>query len=431
MEFLKFSKYNTTLKTEIIAGITTFCTMSYIIVVNPKILEAAGIPFGPSMAATILVAFIGSLFLGIYSNKPFAIAPYMGVNAFVAFTVVKLLGFTWQQALGAVFLSGLLFTILTILRLRTWLANSIPNCLKISFSVGIGLFLTFLGLNQSGIVTLGVPGAPVRVGDLSNPTVLLAILGFLIICTLMIKKFPAAILISILFITFLSFILNINQMPKEFISYPPSLSETFLELDIKGAFNISFFPIIISLVIMDFVDTIGTLIGVAYLGGFLNDKGELPEIEKPMLCDASSTMLAGLLGTTSAGVYIESATGIESGGRTGFTSIVVGILFLLSLFFYPLVSSIPSYAYGPALIIVGLLMFAPIAEINFKDLTEVIPSFTTVIFICFTYDISIGITTGFIIYVFTKTVSGRFREIHPTMWVLAILSLLFYIFIQN
>ena len=244
----------------------------------------------------------------------------------------------------------------------------------------------------------------------------------------MIKKVKSSILLSILIVTFLSFLFKLNPLPEKFVSLPPSLSDTFLKLNIKGALTIKFFPVILTLVIMDFVDTMGTLIGVSYLGGFLNEKGELPEIEKPMLCDATSTVVASLLGTTTAGAYIESATGIEAGGRTGFASIVTGILFLLSLFFAPLFSKIPPYAFGPALIIVGLLMFSPISQLNFKDLSEVIPSFITIALICFTYDIGIGITSGFIVYVFIKLVSGNARDIHLGMWVLSLLSLVFYIF---
>ncbi len=428
MEFLNFKKYNTSFGKEVLAGVTTFCTMAYIIVVNPKILEAAGIPFGPSMVATILTAFFGCMVMGVYANRPFAIAPYMGANAFIAFTVVKILGFTWQQALGAVFMSGVLFTLLTIFKLRSWLANSIPESLKIAFSVGIGLFLTFIGLNEAGIVALGVPGAPVKLGNISSPQVLLAIFGFILMSCLMIRKTKGAILLSILIITFLSFIFKLNPLPEHFVSLPPSLSETFLKLDLKGALTIKFLPVVLTLLIMDFVDTMGTLIGVSFLGGFLDEKGELPEIEKPMLCDATSTVFASLVGTTTAGAYIESATGIEAGGKTGFTSIVVAVLFLLSLFFAPIFSKIPAYAYGPALIMVGVLMFSPISQLNFKDLTEVIPSFVTIVLMCFTYDIGIGITSGFIIYVFIKMISGKREDIRGGMWILAGLSLIFYIF---
>ncbi len=428
MNFFNFKKFNTTLSREVLAGITTFCTMAYIIIVNPKILEAAGLPFGASMVATILTAFFGCMVMGLYANRPFAIAPYMGANAFIAFTVVKILGFTWQQALGAVFISGVLFTLLTIFNLRKWLANSIPECLKIAFSVGIGLFLTFIGLNESGIVVIGVPGAPVKIGNLGTPQVLLAIFGFLLISVLMVKRVKGSILISILTVTFISFLFKLNPLPKHFVSMPPSIADTFMQLDIKGAFTIGFFPVILTLLIMDFVDTMGTLIGVAYLGGFLNKEGELPEIEKPMLCDATSTVVASILGTTTAGAYIESATGIEAGGKTGFTAIVTGLLFLVSLFFAPIFSKIPSYAYGPALITVGLLMFAPIAHLDFKDLTEVIPSFVTIALICFSYDIGIGITAGFIVYVFIKTISGNIKDIRGGMWILSGLSLIFYIF---
>jgi AGZA family xanthine/uracil permease-like MFS transporter len=424
----KLKENNTTFLQEILAGLTTFCTMSYIIIVNPKILEAAGIPFGASMVATILVAFFGCMFMGLYANRPFAIAPYMGANAFIAFTVVKLLGHTWEQALGAVFISGVLFTILTLCNLRGWLANSIPESLKIAFSIGIGLFLTFIGLNQSGIVQLGVPGAPVRVGHLTSPHCLLAILGFLLISVLMLKKFKPAILAGILTITFISFLFKLNPFPEHIFSMPPSLKDTFLKLNIAKALTPGFFPVILALLIMDFVDTMGTLIGVSFLGGFLNEKGELPEIEKPMLVDALSTVMASILGTTTAGAYIESSTGIEAGGKTGLTSIVTGILFLSALFFSPIFSAIPSYAYGPALIVVGFLMFSPIIQLNFNDLSEIIPAFSTIIFMVFTYDISIGITAGFIIYVIIKIFAGKKNDIPVGIWILSALSVIFYIF---
>lgn len=427
-KYFQFNELNTNYKTEIIAGFTTFITMAYIIVVNPKILEAAGIPVGASMVATIISAFFGTLTMGIYAKRPFAIAPYMGENAFIAFTVVKVLGYSWQTALGAVFLSGVLFTILTLLKVRGWLANAIPESLKIAFAVGIGFFLTFIGLNETGIITIGVPGAPVKVGDFHTATNLLAIAGLLIIALLMIRKFKGAILIGIISTTILGFIFGITPIPENFVSMPPDISEIFLQLDIIGAFTWGFFAVILTVFVMDFVDTMGTLIGVSYRAGLLDKNGNLPEIEKPMLADSTATIIGALLGTTTTGTFIESAAGIEAGGRSGFTSVITAFLFLVTLFFAPILTVVPPYAYGSALIIVGMLMLSPIAKLNFDDLTDVIPAFITIALMSFTYNLGIGMTAGFVLYPIAKLVGGKSKEIHPGMWILFAVSLLFYVF---
>ncbi len=426
--YFQLDELGTSVKQEIIAGVTTFVTMAYIIVVNPKILEAAGMPFGPSMVATILSAFFGTLAMGLYARRPFAIAPYMGENAFVAFTVVKVLGYTWQTALGAIFISGVLFTLLTLFKLRSWLANAIPQSLKVAFAVGIGLFLTFIGLNETGIVRVGTPGAPVRVGNLADPAVLLAIFGFLLIGFLMIRKIKGAILLGILTTTFLSFPLHVAKVPTRWVSLPPNLSPVFLKLDIGGALTWGFFAVMLTVFVMDFLDTIGTLIGVSYKAGLLDENGNLPEIEKPMLCDALATVVGALLGTTTTGTYIESATGVEAGGRSGLTAVVVAFLFLLALFFAPFFTAIPPAAYGPALIIVGLLMIAPISDIRFDDLTEAIPAFATLVLMSFTYNLGIGMTAGFVLYPLVKIAAGRGREIHGGLWILFGFSALFFLF---
>ncbi len=424
----RLREHGTNVKTEIIAGITTFMTMAYIVIVNPAILEAAGIPKGPSMVATILSAFFGTLLMGFYAKRPFAIAPYMGENAFVAYTVVKILGYPWQTALGAIFIGGVLFTIITILKLRSWLANAIPRGLKYSFAVGIGLFLAFIGLNDGGIVRIGVPGAPVRIGDVTSQAVLLAIFGILLIGILIVRKIRGAILIGILGTTFLAFILGIAKAPNQWVSLPPSLSPIFLQLDIVGALSWGFFAVILTVFVMDFVDTMGTLIGVSARAGFLDENGNLSEIEKPMLADALATVFGALVGTTTAGTYIESASGIEEGGRTGLTAVVTAILFLVCLFFAPLFTSIPSQAYGAALVIVGMLMMCMITRIDFKDYTELIPAFFVIILMSFTYNLGIGITAGFVLYPIFKLTAGKGKEIHPGLWVLFALSVLFYIF---
>lgn len=426
--FFEFKKHNTTFRKEIIAGITTFLTMSYIIVVNPKVLNAAGIPFDASMVATILTAVFGTLIMGLYAKRPFAIAPYMGENAFIAYTVVIVLGYSWQTALASIFIGGVLFILLTILKLRQWLVESVPQGLRYSFSVGIGLFLIFIGLNSTGIVVLGVPDAPVKIGDVSSWPVLLAIIGFFLITMLMLRKVPGAILIGILIVTLLSFLTGVSDAPESLMSAPPSLAPTFLALDLRGALDWGFGPVILTVFIMAFVDTMGTLIGVSSRAGFLDEKGNLPEIEKPMMADALATSFAGLVGTTTAGAYIESASGIEAGGRSGFTAVIVAFLFLIALFFAPFLTSVPAQAYGPALMVVGFMMFSPITRIKLDDFTELFPALAVIVLMSFTFNIGVGITAGFVLYPFFKVVSGRQNEVKSGLWILALLSLLFYVF---
>lgn len=424
-KFFKLDEFGTNIRQEIIGGFTTFITMAYIIVVNPKILEAAGIPFGASMVATILTAFFGTVSLGIYSNRPFAIAPYMGENAFIAFTVVKILGYSWQTALGAIFISGVFFTIITLLNVRTWLANSIPESLKISFAVGIGLFLAFIGLNDTGIVTAG---SPVKIGNLKDLKVILAIISFLIISFLLIKKVNGAIILGILSTTILGFITGDVELPKKIVSLPPDISPILFKLDISGALTWGFVAVIITVLITDFLDTIGTLMGMGLKAGLLDENGNMPQIEKPMLCDALSTIIASLLGTTTAGIYIESAAGIAAGARTGLSSVVTGLLFLLALFLSPLLTIIPAFAYGSALVIVGVFMMSPIRKLNFENFVDGIPAFMTIALMSFTYNIAIGMTAGFILLPLAYLIGGRKKEISPALWILFLFSVLFYIF---
>ncbi|UCC45768.1 MAG: NCS2 family permease, partial [Candidatus Zixiibacteriota bacterium] len=339
--YFEFERLGTNFKKEFIGGLTTFATVGYIIIVNPQILQAAGIPVGPAMVATILSAFFGTLAMGVYARRPFCIAPYMGENAFIAFTVVQVLGYTWQTALGAVFIGGVLFVLISAFRLRAWLANSIPNSLKAAFAVGIGLFLTFIGLNTTGLVKLGTEGAPVHVGNLTELSAILAIVAFLLVGFLSIKKIAGALLIGILSVAIVAFILDVAPLPEHIVSMPPSLAPIFLQLDIAGALTWGIFSVILTVLVMDFVDTTGTLLGLAYKCGMLDEKGNLPEIEKPMICDSVSTVVGALLGTSTTGTMIESAAGIEAGGRSGFTSVVTAFLFLLALFFSPLLTAIP------------------------------------------------------------------------------------------
>jgi adenine/guanine/hypoxanthine permease len=426
--YFDFSAHDTNFRKETLAGFTTFLTMAYIIIVNPAILEAAGIPKGPSMTATIISAAFGTLIMGFYAKRPFAIAPYMGENAFIAFTVVKVLGYSWQTALGAIFIAGVLFTLLTMFRVRSWLAAAIPLSLKYSFAVGIGLFLAFIGLNETGIVSLGVPGAPVSLGRMADVSVLLAILGFFIISWLIVKRVHGAIIIGILTVSVISFVLGITPLPKEIVSMPPDVSPIFMQIDIIGALSPKAFPVVLIIFVMAFVDTIGTVIGLSARAGLLDEKGDLPEIEKPLMADAISNMVAPVLGTTTTGAYVESAAGIEEGGRTGFTAVVVALLFLLALFFSPIFAAVPAHAYGTALIAIGVFMIAPIAKIDFRDYTELIPAFLTIVLISFTYNIGVGMTAGLISYPLLKTITGRRKEVPFPLWLLAAMSLSFYIF---
>nr|WP_321498484.1 NCS2 family permease [uncultured Methanolobus sp.] len=427
-DFFELEKHGTDVKTEIIAGIVTFMTLAYIIVVNPAILEAAGIPFGASMVATILSAIFGTLIMGIYAKKPLAIAPYMGENAFVAYTVVGVLGYSWQTALGAVFISGVLFTILTISGLRGKMIDAVPDNLKYSFAVGIGLFITFIGLVNAGIVSLGVEGAPLHVGALNTIPVALAFFGFLLISVLMIKKVKGSILIGILVTAILGFVLGVAQAPEQIVSMPPSIAPVLLQLDIAGALTWGFFAVILTMFTMDLMDTMGTLVGVSMKAGFMDEQGNLHDLDKPFLADALATVFAALAGTTTTGAYIESAAGIEEGGRTGLTAVVVALLFALGLFFSPLFTAIPPAATAPALIIVGLLMMGAIKKIEMDDYTEMIPAMAVIILMSFTYNMGVGLCAGFVLFPLLKLISGKSSEVKPLAWALFVLCSMFFVF---
>jgi adenine/guanine/hypoxanthine permease len=427
-QFFELSDHQTTIRREVVAGLTTFFTMAYIVAVNPAILKTAGMPAGASLTATILTAIFGTLLMGFYANRPFAIGPYMGENAFIAFTVVHVLGYSWQSALGAVFLAGVLFILLTLFRLRQWMVDAIPASLRYSYAAGIGLFLTFIGLNQAGIVTLGSPGAPVRPGHLTSVSVLLAVFGFLLMTLLTIRRFPAAILCGVLATALLSFVTGVAPAPTGWMSRPPSLAPVFFKFDLHTVFTWGFFPVVLTIFVMAFVDTMGTLIGVSARAGFLDKNGNLPQIERPMLADALATTFAAAIGTTTSGAYIESATGVEAGGRTGLTAVITAFCFGGTLFFAPFISAIPPQAYAPALIFVGLLMLAPVTRIPFDDLSELVPAFGVIVLMAFTYNIGIGMTAGFVLYPLCKLFSGRLRDVRPALWALTALSLLFFIF---
>lgn len=422
----------TTVRTEVLGGATTFITMAYIIVVNPAILSHAGLPVGPSTVATILTAVVGSLLMGLIANRPIAVAPYMGENAFIAFGLATL-GIGWQQRLGTVFVAGTLFLLITVLRIRAWLANSISTSLKHSFAVGIGLFLAFIGLYETGIVT-SAQAVPVKIGNLHDPQVLLAIGGFLLICFLLCRRVRGALLLGIAVTAAAGVLLWLGRAPQAIVAMPftgaYSLGPVALHLDIVGVLRLSFLPVLLTLFLMSFLDTLGTLVGVGAAGGMLDDKGNFPEIEKPMLVDALTCMFSGLIGTSTSGAYIESATGIRDGARTGLAAVTTALLFAGTLFLIPLVEPLQHlrYAYGPALIAVGVLMINAVRGINFDDLTELVPAFVTVVMMLFTYNIANGLTAGLVVYPVLKLATGRWRDLNAGTIVLGLLCLVYYAF---
>jgi len=448
-DFFQVQARGSSARTEVLGGLTTFTTMAYIIVVNPAILSFAGFPAGPSTVATILAAAFGCLAMGLYANRPFAVAPYMGENAFLAFGLAAL-GITWEQRLGAVFWGGVLFAVLTLLRVRSWLAAAISPSLKHSFAVGIGLFLALIGLYESGIVTSFVtglppaalavspagtllpPGAPLKLGGLGEPRVLLAIAGFALMAVLLQRGIRGAILIGMAATAVAGIALGLGTAPQAFIAIPfrgeYSLAPIALHLDLLGVLRPHLLPVLLTLFLMGLLDTLGTLVALGSAAGLADKDGNLPDIEKPMMVDAASCMFSGLVGTSTAGVYIESATGIRDGARTGLAAVTTGVLFLASLFVIPLIEPLQSlrFAYAPALVIVGLLMLASARHIAYDDLTELVPAFAAIALVVFTYNIANGLTAGLALYPVVKVAAGRTRELKPGAWLLAAMSFLYY-----
>jgi AGZA family xanthine/uracil permease-like MFS transporter len=447
----KLTKRGARVRSEILGGATTFVTMAYIIVVNPAILSFAGIPVGPSTVATILSAVFGSLLMGFYANRPIAVAPYMGENAFIAFGLAAL-AIGWEQRLGAVFVSGVLFLAITLLKIRTWLANSISSTMKHSFAVGIGLFLTLIGLYETGIITsfvagmpakalllpgievLRAPDVPLKIGDLRDSGVLLAIFGFLLMITLLAWRLRGAILLGIAVTGLVGILLGLGEAPRALVTIPFTgeyhLREIAFKLDIAGVLRLDLLPVLLTLFLMGFLDTMGTLVGVGAAGGMLDEKGNFPEIERPMLVDALSCVFSSLVGTSTSGAYIESATGIREGARTGLAAVVTALLFASSLFFIPLIEPLQklTFAYAPALIAVGVLMIGSITKIDFEDLTELAPAFASIIMMVFTYNIANGLTAGLVLYPVIKVLAGRASELNWGSLALGLLCLIYYVF---
>nr|WP_298414227.1 NCS2 family permease [uncultured Halomonas sp.] len=427
-DYFKLEAHSTSIRTEIVAGFTTFLTMAYIIFVNPSILAQAGMDSGAVFVATCLAAATGCLIMGLWANYPIAMAPGMGLNAFFTFSVVLGMGYTWEAALGAVFLSGILFLLLSIFRVREWIINSIPMSLRLGIAAGIGLFLALIALQNAGIV-VAHPATLVTIGDLSQPAALYTLAGFFVITALSYLRVIGAVMIGILGVTFVAILLGHSEFGG-IVSAPPSIAPVFLELDIAGALNVGMISVVFAFLFVDLFDTAGTLIGVAQRGGLLDKDGKLPRLNKALMADSTATMSGALLGTSSTTSYIESASGIAAGGRTGLTAVVVAILFLVSLFFAPLAGSIPVYATAGALFYVAVLMCGSLAHANWDDVTDAGPVLIAALAMPLTYSIANGIALGFVSYAGIKLLSGRYKELNPAVVVLAILFALKFLFID-
>ncbi len=415
--FFKLEEHGTTVRTEILAGFTTFLTMAYIIVVNPAILADAGMDFGAVFVATCVAAAFGSAIMGLYANYPIAQAPGMGINAFFTYTVVLGMGHTWQVALGAVFLSGILFLIISVLPIRVWIINSIPLSLKMATAAGIGMFLGIIALQNAGIV-VAHPATMVALGDMTKLTVILALAGFIVIAALDALEVPGAILIGILAVTIVAVATGVSDY-KGIVDLPPDPSPVLFQLDIGAALDVTLVAVIIAFLFTDVFDTSGTLIGVAHQAGLLDKKGNLPRLHRALISDSSATVFGALAGTSPVTSFIESASGVKAGGRTGLTAVVVAILFLLALFFSPLASTVPSYATAPALLFVACLMTQSLNELDWSDVTEYAPGVVLAFAMPFTYSISNGLALGFVTYALIKLASGRFSDAKPAVLVLA------------
>lgn len=412
----------TTIRRELLAGLSTFVTISYILFVNPSILAGAGMDFSSVYVATCVAAAFGCLVMGLYANYPIALAPGMGLNVYFASSVVIGMGVGWQVALGAVFCSGVLFLLISILPIREWIINSIPASQKLSIAAGIGIFLIFIALQSSGIVDHH-PTTLVAIGDLAQWTVLLVAIGFAVIVGLERRGIPGVIFLTILALAVVGWISGLAETPEGVFGVPLMESKTFLELDVIGALELGILVVIFSFLMVDLFDTSGTLIALLREGGLLDEEGKVQSLSRALLADSSATVVGALLGTSTTTSYIESGAGIRVGGRTGLTAVTVGILLLLMLFFAPLAGAIPGYAVAPAILFVGCIMIQSLRTINWEEATEAIPAIVTAVAIPLTFSIATGIGIGVITYVLIKLVAIRAKDIHPAM------AFLFFLFV--
>ena len=425
----KLSQHGTTLKTETVAGFTTFLTMVYIVFVNPQILGIAGMDKQAVFVTTCLIAAFGSILMGLIANLPVALAPAMGLNAFFAFVVVGAMGISWQTGMGAIFWGAVGLFLLTIFRVRYWMIANIPASLRIGITSGIGLFIAMMGLKNAGIVVAN-PDTLVSIGHLTSHTVLLGALGFFIIAILAARNVHAAVLISIVITTLIGWALG-DVHYAGIWSMPPSVTSVVGQVDIKGALNVGLAGVIFSFMLVNLFDSSGTLIGVTDKAGLTDSKGKFPQMKQALFVDSLSSVAGSFIGTSSVTAYIESCSGVSIGGRTGLTAVVTGILFLLVIFISPLAGMVPGYAAAGALIYVGVLMTSSLARVTWDDLTEAVPAFVTAVMMPFSFSITEGIALGFISYVVMKLGSGRWREISPCVVVVTLLFVLKIVFIDN
>ncbi|SCJ36885.1 Guanine/hypoxanthine permease pbuG [uncultured Clostridium sp.] len=429
-KIFKLSVNNTSVKTEVLAGVTTFMTIAYILVVNPNILGQTGMDKGAVFTATAIASGIGCFIMGLLANYPIILAPSMGINAFFTYTVVLGMGYTWQFALCAMFIEGIIFVLLTVTNVREKIIECMPDVLKHAITAGIGLFITFIGIVNAGIVQQG--GAIISLGNIKSPVVLLAIIGLMIAATLLVKNINGAFLISIIITSAIGMLFAIVPMPTGVIDVPPSIQPVFMKVfDVSRSqiFSLDMLVIVLTLLFVNMFDSIGFLLGIAQRANLLDENGNMPNVKKALLAESVSTTISSVLGTSTLATTVESGSGIAVGGRTGLTACITGILFFISLFFAPLFVSIPAQATAPILILVGFLMASSILKINFEDFTDAIPAFITFVMMPLSYSVADGIMFGIIAYTFLKLVSGKKEETKISMIILSVIFILKFAFL--
>ncbi|WP_228712282.1 NCS2 family permease [Marinobacter sp. NP-6] len=423
----KLRQHGSSVKIELMAGLTTFVTMAYIIFVNPNVMAAAGLDHGAAFVATCLGAALGCLLMGFYANWPVGLAPGMGLNAFFTYTVVGEMGYTWQVALGAVFLSGILFMIMSLSRIREWLLNSIPMSLRFAMGAGVGLFLGLIGLKTAGIV-VDSPATLVTMGSFGEPSTLLAAICFLLIAVLSHRNVFGAILLSMLVVTGIGWSMGLVEYGGV-VSLPPSLAPTWLAMDIAGALNVGMISVVLAFLFVNMFDTAGTLMGVAHRANLVDENGKIENLSKSLKADSTSSVLGSFVGCPPVTSYVESASGVAAGGRTGLTAVTVGVLFLLATFFAPLAGMIPAYATSGALIYVAMLMMSGMAHIDWKDITDTIPAIITVVMMPLTFSIANGIALGFVTYATLKLLTGQRKKVSVSLYVLCVIFIAKFAFL--
>ena len=426
-KLFKLKESNTNIQTELLAGFTTFITMAYIIFVNPQMMSSTGMDLGASFVGTCVAAAIACIAMGLYSNWPIGLAPGMGLNAFFTYTVVGEMGYTWEIALGAVFLAGILFWIMSVTPIRQWMLESIPMNLRIAMGSGVGLFIGFIGLKNGGIIVSN-EATLVSIGDLMKVETMLAMLGFLLIAILAVRRIPGAILIGVMMVTLISIFIGIIQF-QGLISYPPAFMPIFMKLDILGALDLAMISVIMSFLFVNLFDTAGTLLGVANQAKLVDEEGNIHNLDKALKADSSSSAFGAFLGCAPVTSYVESSAGVEAGGRTGLTAVTVGFLFLIAVFFSPLASIIPAHATAGALIYVAILMMSGMEKLNWSDSSELLPALIIIVMIPLTFSIANGIALGFISYVVLKIASGQYKKISSGAWFLTIVFLSKFLFL--